>query len=354
MKKILYGLGGAFLLVMVGGFLARDYLGIIAMAFFMEPDHGFEEKGLTEAPDYRKPENWAALPDREDAADVLLAPGIWDRQADAEVDVFFVHPTTYVSSSTWNQPMGDEGADNGVDSWVMRGQASAFNGCCKVYAPRYRQATLFSFQDQTGSGEMALDLAYQDVRSAFLFFLREYNQGRPFILAGHSQGSKHADRLLEEEVANSEILIRMVAAYPVGFAIDGSNGVPVCEQPDQINCQVSWNANTFDARVKLGQPGDICVNPISWLVDEASVPASDNLGSVIFSGEGKIVDSLADARCNQGELLVSEVDSERYDSMPFGPGNYHMYDYSFYYMNIRENAQRRVDRYWSQQAGKRP
>lgn len=350
MRKFFYILGGSLLLLAVGGFLVRDYLGMIAMVLFMEPDHAFEERVLTEAPEYRKPENWAALPDRKDWADFSLAPDILDGQANAEVDVFFVHPTTYVSSSSWNQPLGDEGANKGVDSWVMRGQASAFNGCCKVYAPRYRQATLYSFQDETGSGEQALDLAYQDVKSAFLFFLEEYNGGRPFILAGHSQGSKHVDRLLKEEVADSEIAIRMVAAYPVGFAIDGSNGISVCEKPEQINCQVSWNANTFDAQVKLGQPGDICVNPISWLADQKLAPASDNLGSVRFARDGAIDEKIADARCNQGELVVSEVDSEQYGSMPFGPGNYHMYDYGFYYMNIRENAQTRIGNYWSRQS----
>ena len=354
MKKLLYWVGGVLLLLALVGFLARGYLGMIAMTLFMEPDKPFAVNTVPEAPDYRDEAHWAALPDREDAADVTPAPEIVDNQATAEVDAFFVHPTTYVSSAGWNQPMDDESANKGTDQWVMRDQASVFNGCCKVYAPRYRQATLYSFQDQSGSGASALDLAYGDVKRAFEFFLEHYSQGRPFILASHSQGSKHLDRLLKEEIANTDLQSRMVAAYPVGFSIDGSNGVPVCQTPEQTNCQVSWNANTADAAVKLGRPGDVCVNPMSWNSDDRLVSASDNLGSVTFSSEGGVDMGLADAKCSEGSLLVTEVTSERYANTPFGPGNYHMYDYSFYYMNIRENLDRRVTGFWSTQGLETP
>ena len=67
--------------------------------------------------------------------------------------------------------MDDSRANDLTDSWVMRDQASVFNECCRVFAPRYRQATLYSFQDNSGSGEKALDLAYEDVRTAFLYIL---------------------------------------------------------------------------------------------------------------------------------------------------------------------------------------
>jgi hypothetical protein len=350
MKKLMYWVGGVLVLLVVIGFLARGYLGMIAMTLFMEPDQAYSLDTVPEAPDYGNEAHWAALPDRTDSADVTPAPDVADNQVTAAVDVFFVHPTTYVSSAGWNQPMDDAAANKGTDEWVMRDQASVFNGCCKVYAPRYRQATLYSFQDQSGSGEKALDLAYGDVKQAFTYFLEHYNQGRPFILASHSQGSKHLDRLLEEEVASTDLLSRMVAAYPVGFSIDGSNGVSVCQQSGQINCQVSWNANTADAAVKLGRPGDVCVNPLSWQADEQLVSVSGNLGSVTFSSEGGIDKDLADAQCVDGSLVVTEVTSERYANTPFGPGNYHMYDYSFYYMNIRENLEERVAGYQSANA----
>jgi len=343
MRKVIYWVGGIIVLVAVLGFFTRSYLGMIVISFFIEPRHSFEEQPVPEAPDYFKEEHWAALPDREDYADVTRAPDIIDNQVSAGVDVFFVHPTTYVSSESWNQPLDNENANRLTDEWVMRDQASVFNDCCKIYAPRYRQATLHSFQDQSGSGEDALNLAYEDVKSAFKFFIQNYNQGRPFILASHSQGSRHADRLLEEEIVSTELFPRLIVAYLIGFSVDASNNAPVCERSDQVNCQVSWNASTEDALVKLAQPGDICVNPLSWRADANLVSASENLGSVTFSSEGGIDRGMADARCSDGSLFVSEVGSDRYtNNMPFGPGNYHMHDYSFFYMNIRENAEKRI------------
>jgi hypothetical protein len=343
MKRIMKWIAGTGLVLAVLAFFTRDYLGLLLISFLMAPDHAFERRLAPVAPDYVKIENWAALPGRNDSADVERPPEIVDSQRGADVDVFFVHPTTYVSGETWNQPLDHEGANKLTDEWVMRDQASVFNACCGIYAPRYRQATLFSFQDESGSGESALNLAYEDVRSAFRFFIQNYNQRKPFILASHSQGSMHADRLLREEIVSSNLFSRMVAAYVIGFSVDESNNVPICERSDQVNCQVSWNASTSDAPIKLAQSGDICVNPITWKTDSVLALAADNLGSVTFSSEGGIDREIADAVCRNGSLFVSEVDSERYtNNMPFGPGNYHMHDYSFYYMDIRKNVEERI------------
>ena len=237
------------------------------------------------APEYRNPDHWAALPERQDFADVRVDSLSADGQKEAAVDVFFVHPTTYIGRESWNQRMDDSRANDLTDSWVMRDQASVFNECCRVFAPRYRQATLYSFQDNSGNGEKALDLAYEDVRAAFLYFLENYSGGRPFIIASHSQGSRHADILLREEVVGRALVPQMVVAYLIGFSVDGSNGVPVCERRDQLNCQISWNASTRDAPLKLAEPGDICVNPLNWTTSEDLVGAQENLGSVTFASE---------------------------------------------------------------------
>ena len=72
-------------------------------------------------------------------------------------------------------------------------------------------------------------------------------------MAAHSQGSFHSDRLLREVIASTDLQTRMVAAYPIGFPLDGSNGIAVCTAPDQIRCQVSWNTNTKDADIIFGE-----------------------------------------------------------------------------------------------------
>jgi hypothetical protein len=100
--------------------------------------------------------------------------------------VFYIHPTTYISRNGWNAPLDDRKANAETDEWVLPAQAGAFNSCFRVFVPRYRQATIASFYDTEGNGDQALDLAYEDVARAFENFLQNRNEGRPFILAGHS------------------------------------------------------------------------------------------------------------------------------------------------------------------------
>ena len=243
------------------------------------------------APDYSRSNSWAALPDHEDAADVLPGGDVQDLQANAAVDVFFVHPTTYYKPDNWNQPLDDAFTNQLTDMFVLRSQASVFNSCCRIYAPRYRQATLFSFMDGSGSGPAALELAYQDVERAFDYFLEHYNQGRPFILASHSQGSVHIRMLLEKRITGTPLRERMVAAYPIGFSIDREAmasavpDVPVCESAEQIGCVVTWNAVGPKVQPWGDDPGkNICVNPLTWRADDAPAEHALNIGSVAYPG----------------------------------------------------------------------
>ena len=342
MKKFLVGLAifvafAGTIGVFFGGDLAR-----VAVFAYMTPDSAFDETPTPIAPDYADPFHWAALPDRKDSADLLPAGMAASDPASHVVDVFFVHPTTFVSSEGWNQPLENDAINKRTDQWVMRDQASIFNGCCRVYAPRYRQATLSSFNDMDGSGGQALDLAFSDVKTAFEYFQTHYSKGRPFILAGHSQGAFHGDRLLREVIENTPLVDRMVAAYTIGFGLKPQQNLPVCSDPSQTNCQISWNAAAADAGYKIGAPGDICVNPLTWRADKSYANFSQNTGALTYADGDALQPGVADGECADGNLIVSEVRSENFGFMPFGPGNYHMYDYSFYHMNIRENLQTRT------------
>ena len=351
MKKFLIGLGIIVTVLVILGIAFRGPLMMMAGMAFMQPDHSFSDDKTAPAPDYSNPVHWAALPEREDSADVVPSGVFIDPDNTKDVDVFFIHPTTYVSPDHWNQPLTDETANKMTDDWVMRDQASVFNGCCDVYAPRYRQATLFSFSDtsEAKNGQQALTHAYSDVAAAFEQFLQE-NPERPIVLAGHSQGSHHLDQLIEEQVVGTDVEQRLVAAYPIGFSVDTSNGLPVCQSASQTRCQVTWNTNAEGANVVLAQPGDICVNPLTWTTDAVLAGHEANLGGVTFGASGDIEPGVADARCQDSQLIVSEVRSPNYDFMPFGAGNYHIYDYSFYHMNLRQNVQARVEAFFADQA----
>ena len=375
MKKVLIGV--AVLLVAVGAaaFMYRDRIGMMLAFGRLKPEHSFTEKAPPSAPDYAAAASWAALPDREDFADALPGGDVQDRQSTAAVDVFFVHPTTFFGTASWNQPLDDDSTNKLTDTFVLRSQASVFNSCCRVYAPRYRQATIYSFMDRSGSGTAALQLAYEDVERAFDYFLEHYNQGRPFILAAHSQGSLHVRTLLEKRITGTALRERLVAAYPIGFGFDREvltrtvPDVPVCESSDQVGCIVTWNAVGPHADSWGDTSRSVCVNPLTWHTDGAAADASLNIGGVAYAGtfDGTLADvkgvpqdfidarpvletGVADAQCVGGMLLVKEIHSKLYAARPMGRDNYHIYDYNLFHMNLRKNIEGRVAKYLESRA----
>jgi hypothetical protein len=379
MKKILIGIAVLAVAALTAAFLYRDRIGMMIAFGRLKPTHSFAEAPPPAAPDYSQASSWAALPDRADDADAVPGGEVQDRQSSAEVDVFFVHPTTYFGTGSWNQAQDDALTNQLTDKFVLRGQAAVFNSCCRIYAPRYRQATIYSFMDRSGSGQSALQLAYQDVERAFDYFIEHYNQGRPFILAAHSQGSLHVRTLLEKRITGTALRERLVAAYPIGFGIDREvlakavPDVPVCDSAEQIGCIVTWNAVGPRAD-KWGDTGkSICVNPLTWHTDGAPAEASLNLGGVAYAGtfEGTLADvegvpqdfvdakpilepGVADAQCVDGMLLVQEIHSKHYAARPMGRDNYHIYDYNLFHMNLRKNVEGRVAKYLQSRAEARP
>ena len=342
--------------VVLGGaaFVFREELLVAALAFRIAPDHDFEPERVPAAPDYTRDSAWAALPGKANPSDntpEASSAGTTPRDA----AVFFIHPTTWFGSDNWNQPLDNDKANWITDQRVLRHQASTFNACCEVYAPRYRQATFFSYLDDEGNGARALDLAYGDVLAAFEAFLRR-NGDQPFILAGHSQGAQHGARLLRERIVGSPARARMVAAYLVGFALDATQvgGVPVCESAAATGCVVGWNAVEGDGAGLNAEGRDlICVNPLSWRADGEQVPAERNRGGIGFpdyleavEGEDvtamRVEPAVADAQCEGGNLVVRDLRSKAFPARMPG-ASMHIYDYSLYYMNIRRNAVERVD-----------
>jgi hypothetical protein len=233
----------------------------------LRPKREFAEMTAPSPPDYSRPEMWAVLPGASGKA--LFAPqGAEEASVASELaraDVFYIHPTMHLRGNSWNAALDDRRVNQLVDELVVPGQASAFARSCRIFAPRYRQATLYSFVGGSDSGRRALELAYGDVRAAFEHYLQHHNQGRPFFLASHSQGSCHAIRLLEECVeADPTVHQRLVAAYVLGYTVPRDkfvansptstanvaarqNGEAVfellhpCQGPHDVGCVVSWD-----------------------------------------------------------------------------------------------------------------
>ena len=324
-------------------FTLRNYL-----SSFTVPKFEFNEETKFIPLSYNDLDFWAAHPKKVDSADVSPDGFNFDRQKISDVDVFFVHPTTFVSSKSWNQAINKDIIKNKgrpiryLQEWSLRDQASIFNSCCKVYAPYYRQATLASFLSLNGNGGKALNFAYQDVRDAFRFFINNFSQDRPFIIAGHSQGSRHIIQLLSEEIIGSELMERLVVAYTIGYPSSPIPGLGVCKHSKQFNCHISWNTEAVGINGRKANANEICVNPLSWEANKELISKDKNFGSISFSENKELSLNLVGAQCIDGKLLINSFDSKYFKYMPFGKGIYHHYDFSLFYINIRENVEERV------------
>ncbi|WP_051718794.1 DUF3089 domain-containing protein [Hymenobacter sp. IS2118] len=317
----------------------------------LKPPHDFSHYTPSPAPSYADSSNWAALPTRPDAADeVPRKTALRDQQATAAADVFFVHPTTYYWRKAWNASLSNRRVNRFTDRSTIRKQASVFNAAARIYAPRYRQATLYSFFDSTAntSGTQALNLAYTDVRAAFQYYLAHHNQGRPIIIAGHSQGTDHATRLLHEFFDNDPKLRRqLVAAYLIGFKVRPREyqTIRVCQDSLETGCFVTYNSVATGNEFPLFQSYAV-TNPLTWTTDTRLAPARLNRGGV--SQRFKRIDPhVTDAQIHDGLLWVTPPKPGGYPRFLL-PGefilrhSFHIADYGLFYMNLRENAQARV------------
>jgi hypothetical protein len=341
--------------------IAYDY-------FFGGPDHAFDPGRAVAQLDYSKNTSWAALPLMQDDADMIPKGERGIDQNNSPVDVFFVHPTGYLKGDNWTDPLEEKSATMENTQWMMANQASVYNGCCSVYAPHYRQASIYSY---FGSDELRAEVhnfVYQDVKKSFEYFIENFSNGRPFIIASHSQGTHHSIRLLAEEIDSSGLYPRMVGAYIIGGMISKdwmSNmvNIGVCESAEQLGCLVHWDTLNV-TQINKDMPlysNNICVNPITWKNEGSLSELQDAKGAVHvsgefileFSGDDEPTDQIftpleaplkkyVQAQCKDGALFASDQTGTRFQTFSGSGGNYHGLDYALFYMDIRENAKLKV------------
>jgi hypothetical protein len=250
--------------------------------------------------------------------------------------------------------------------------ATAFSPSANIFAPYYRQATIqvvsmtYAQQEPIVGGEPTTDAL-----SAFDYYIKHLNNGRPFILAGHSQGSHILINLMAEYMKkNPDVYKRMIAAYVPGYSItpqylQQNSELKFAENADDTQVIVSYNtvAPTITMPDTVILPGAMAINPITWTRSETIAGASQNLGSISVDKNGyavldaqgrpKKVLGVADATIDAatGRLICSTVDTATLD-----PGNsvtaagiFHNYDYPFYYFDLRANAANRIALYLAKQ-----
>jgi hypothetical protein len=357
-KRLGIGLG-VIALALVGLYYS-GYGGDLAFRAFLaysQPSKKFDASTAVAEPNYSDAINWAALPGKIDPADLVPAGVDKTVQTEQPVDTFFIHPTGFMRSNTWTSPMDSNSGTEENTLWMMANQASAFNGCCNVYAPRYREATIVSYFGETDLRDEVLGFAYQDVKRAFAYFIDH----------------------LKEMMDASELRERMVAAYLIGGIVmpathkllDSMSNISACADAEQLHCVVHWDTTAEGASTDLfglARPADsLCTNPLSWQINEEMVTAEKNAGAVfpegIYNaaiGKGEDASTAQQfatlptplqqhtwAQCRDGWLVVQDQQGSVFDKSGTvdASGNYHMLDYSLFYMNIRNNAKLRVNRY---------
>ncbi len=317
-----------------------------------QDDRKFEIKELKGTPsDYSDGDNWLNVP-----------------EITHNTDTFYIYPTCYTDTSESAKPICD--IDNQQvrkqAKKVYKKQATVYEESTNVFAPYYRQSNIYAVKDLNNDEleEFQMNEQRTDIYSALDYYFENYNDGRPFIIAGHSQGSIMTKIILGEYMkAHPEYYERMVAAYPIGYSItkgwlEEHPYIKFAEGADDTGVVVSWNtegAGNIGKRNIVVEDNAISINPINWKRDETYASFEENLGSRILNektGEYEIIKGLVDAQIygKRGVVICTAKGiSFNLAEEVFGPESFHGYDYDFYYENLRENVASRIKSYFLQQ-----
>jgi hypothetical protein len=316
---------------------------VLLMIFVIAACGKDSSNSAPQATDYSQAAHWLSIP-------VVNEP----------VDVFYFYPTAWTSADPANPHICaiDEPSMLTQAPEAFARQATAFETVGNVYAPFYRQDNNSSIDRLN----VIAGIPTLDAVAAFDYYIKHFNNGRPFILAGHSQGATVLSNLLAGYLKDHpDVYSRMVAAYVIGHPITDAYltenpHLHFATSPDDTGVIISWNTEASEVLVTnpvlYGMVGRV-INPLTWTTDETVVSNTNNLGSIKLNPDGSVAKDASGAF----ELMVPPCDAQidktkgvlicsNDDAKALSPiGIYHTYDIPFYYYNLRANAQNRVNKY---------
>lgn len=356
-RNIALSIGALVSLILIIAYIYRDDI----FQNIQDPGQPFQTYEPPTAPQYQNAESWLTRPDTDADPYGLEAKG----------DVFVVVPSVYRGGFHWNLPSDDLKRKGKLQRIVRPNYVSPYGQAGRLFAPYYRQASLYAFMTNREDAQQAQDLAYGDVKRAFEFFLEQSPPERPIVLVGHNQGASHVQRLLAD-FFQGELSERLAVAYVIdhpmpldAFEAPLSKLLP-CAAPEQTGCVVAFGAFTskdkviaerFSERLLVhnGQKYEaingrqtLCINPLLWTQSEDYAPARLHLGGVAAEGLDPDMDPApmtkqAGAQCQDGLLLVDTPRSKSLRRPLKVGGKFRTLPSNLFYEDLKQDATRRVE-----------
>lgn len=355
-RLVLAGVAGFAGFLIVAAVVLRDDI----YQSLLDPGIPFQTYLPPPAPDYSTVGAWARLPEAADA------------QAPA---VFFIHNTTYDGGTHWNAPYDRPQESKELTSIVLPNFAAPFRaGGGQIYAPHYRQASLYAFMNNREDSIAARQLAAGDVQAAFNAFLARIDEDRPIIIAGVGQGALYGLKILMDQVAPIPALQeRLAAAYlletpvPIDLFDGALVDLPPCRTPEAVRCVISYNAARQNERERIFTVTErsmswtnsgglsfvsdralLCVNPLLWTTGEDFAPARLHRGGAAAEGlmredTPSAMANQTGAQCQNGMLMIEQPSASGLRRAGRLGEDRRSPDFNLFYTDLRLDAQRRLD-----------
>ncbi|MCI1778572.1 MAG: DUF3089 domain-containing protein [Bacteroidales bacterium] len=298
-------------------------------------------------------------------------------------DVFLVCPTVFLGKRSGGDIPAGGGGDvdlsAGADSLLVYNMSLndsltkiKFSGAlnmergiyeesCKLYAPYYRQCSLSAYSLLPEKQDIVMQTAYSDVRKAFLYYMDHFNNNRPFVLAGFSQGSEMCIMLMKDLFAQKKYEGHFVAAYAIGWRVTKKETeeypqlkMASGEKDTGVIITFSTEAAGIDSTMIVPH-NTLSINPLNWKTDGTYADKSMNEGACFTDYSGNIVSEKphltgAYITLPRGTLVATDIDPDEYPPIlsVFQKGVYHLYDYQFFYRNLQKNVGERVNAFLSE------
>ena len=332
----------------------RNFLKLYVLLWFITgckisyKTYDFEDSPEIQKPNYSNDESWAVLPGK--IPDEIKQ--FKNDEIDKSADVFFIYPTLIDgrNQKEWNSNIWDKEIRNDVINRPVKYQATAWLESGNLYVPYYRQAHIRVFNEKYRvDGEKALLLAYSDIRNAFKYYLKNFNNDKPFIIASHSQGTVHAKRLISEFIDGKKLQEKLIAAYLVGIKVkeDEFKNIKPMNNPRETGGFVSWNTFKFNKYPNKDNyenwfKGGVTTNPISW--DDKKVTTKEFHKGLLYRN----------FKIFRNNIDIKLIDGIVWSTVPNVPGkfflkrvrSYHFADINLFWVDIQENAKLRVEEWF--------